>query len=216
MTLFVSFEGPEGAGKSTVIRRLVPALRERGHDVVATREPGGTPIGEEIRRVLLTSHHHAMLAETEALLNTAARAQHVAEVISPALAAGQVVLCDRFVDSTLAYQGAGRGLNVERLVALQSFATHGLWPDLTILLDVPVEVGQSRRLASGEPLNRFDADAVGFHERVRRWFLRAAAEDPARWRLIDATVAEDDVAEATLRAVLERLESEAERGRGGA
>ena len=214
MTLFVSFEGPEGAGKSSVIRRLTPALRERGHDVIATREPGGTDIGEAIRRILLTSHHHAMLAETEALLNTAARAQHVAEIIAPALASDRVVLCDRFVDSTLAYQGAGRGLNVEGLIDLQAFATRGLWPDLTILLDVPVEVGQARRLASGEPLNRFDADAIGFHERVRQWFLHAADEDPLRWRLIDATAPEDVVVETTLNAVLERLKLEAVSARG--
>ncbi|HUZ00883.1 MAG TPA: dTMP kinase [Thermomicrobiaceae bacterium] len=214
MTLFVSFEGPEGAGKSTVIRRLIPALQKRGHDVVATREPGGTDIGEAIRRILLTSHHHAMLAETEALLNTAARAQHVAEVIAPALASDCIVLCDRFVDSTLAYQGAGRGLTIDGLIGLQSFATRGLWPDLTILLDVPVEIGQARRLASGEPLNRFDADAVGFHERVRRWFLRAAEEDPGRWRLIDATVPEGDVVRMTLNAVLERLEFEGVLARG--
>ncbi|HET9015051.1 MAG TPA: dTMP kinase [Thermomicrobiaceae bacterium] len=206
MTLFVTFEGPEGAGKSTVIQHLVPALRHRGHEVEATREPGGTDIGEAIRRILLTSHHHAMLAETEALLNTAARAQHVAEVIAPALSSDRIVLCDRFVDSTLAYQGAGRGLKVDELLRLQGFAIGGLRPDLTILLDVPVEVGQARRLASGEPLNRFDADAVGFHERVRRWFLRAAEDEPARWVVIDATAPLEDVVTLTLDAVVARLD----------
>lgn len=205
MSLFVTFEGPEGAGKSTQIRRLASELEARGYSVVATREPGGTAIGEAIRQILLAPEHSAMLPETEALLNTAARAQHVAEVIQPALAAGKVVLCDRFVDSTLVYQGAGRGLPTSDLLALQRFATRGLWPDLTLLLDLPVEVGQARRRASGEPLSRFDADALGFHERVRTGFLALARDDPARWRIIDAAQSEEAVAREVLAVVLERL-----------
>lgn len=205
MSLFVTFEGPEGAGKSTQIRRLASELEARGYSVVATREPGGTAIGEAIRQILLAPEHSAMLPETEALLNTAARAQHVAEVIQPALAAGKVVLCDRFVDSTLVYQGAGRGLPTSELLALQRFATRGLWPDLTLLLDLPVEVGQARRRASGEPLSRFDADALGFHERVRTGFLALARDDPARWRIIDAAQSEEAVAREVLAVVLERL-----------
>lgn len=205
MSLFVTFEGPEGAGKSTQIRRLASELEARGYSVVATREPGGTAIGEAIRQILLAPEYSAMLPETEALLNTAARAQHVAEVIRPALAAGKIVLCDRYVDSTLVYQGAGRGLPTNELLALQHFATRGLWPDLTLLLDLPVEVGQARRRASGEPLSRFDADTLGFHERVRRGFLALARDDPARWRIIDATQSEEAVAREVLAAVLERL-----------
>lgn len=205
MSLFVTFEGPEGAGKSTQIRRLASELEARGYSVVATREPGGTAIGEAIRQILLAPEHSAMLPETEALLNTAARAQHVAEVIQPALAAGKIVLCDRFVDSTLVYQGAGRGLPTSELLALQRFATRGLWPDLTLLLDLPVEVGQARRRASGEPLSRFDADALGFHERVRTGFLALARDDPARWRIIDAAQSEEAVAREVLAVVLERL-----------
>nr|PZN62197.1 MAG: dTMP kinase [Sphaerobacter thermophilus] len=205
MSLFVTFEGPEGAGKSTQIRRLASELEARGYSVVATREPGGTAIGEAIRQILLAPEHSAMLPETEALLNTAARAQHVAEVIQPALAAGKIVLCDRFVDSTLVYQGAGRGLPTSDLLALQRFATRGLWPDLTLLLDLPVEVGQARRRASGEPLSRFDADALGFHERVRTGFLALARDDPARWRIIDAAQSEEAVAREVLAVVLERL-----------
>jgi len=205
VSLFVTFEGPEGAGKSTQIRRLASELEARGYSVVATREPGGTAIGEAIRQILLAPEHSAMLPETEALLNTAARAQHVAEVIQPALAAGKVVLCDRFVDSTLVYQGAGRGLPTSELLALQRFATRGLWPDLTLLLDLPVEVGQARRRASGEPLSRFDADALGFHERVRTGFLALARDDPARWRIIDAAQSEEAVAREVLAVVLERL-----------
>jgi dTMP kinase len=191
MGLFVTFEGPEGGGKSTQIRRLADHLTQRGIAVVVTREPGGTALGEAVRELLLGSRHSDMLPETEALLNSAARAQHVAEVIRPALAQGKVVLCDRYLDSTLAYQGAGRGLSIDDLVTLQSFATCGLWPDLTFLLDLPVEVGLSRRVASGEPLNRFDADSRAFHERVREYFLNAASADPGRWRVIDAT---DDIA----------------------
>jgi len=205
VSLFVTFEGPEGAGKSTQIRRLASELEARGYSVVATREPGGTAIGEAIRQILLAPEHSAMLPETEALLNTAARAQHVAEVIQPALAAGKIVLCDRFVDSTLVYQGAGRGLPTSELLALQRFATRGLWPDLTLLLDLPVEVGQARRRASGEPLSRFDADALGFHERVRTGFLALARDDPARWRIIDAAQSEEAVAREVLAVVLERL-----------
>ncbi|MDI3341085.1 MAG: dTMP kinase [Sphaerobacter sp.] len=205
MSLFVTFEGPEGAGKSSVVRRLAAELTARGYAVVATREPGGTKIGEAIRQILLAPDHCGMLPQTEALLNTAARAQHVAEVIRPALAAGKIVLCDRYIDSTLAYQGAGRGLDQEELLQLQRFATGGLWPDLTVLLDVPVEIGQARRRASGEPLSRFDADALGFHERVRAGFLAAARSEPRRWRIIDATRGEEEVAQEALAVVLERL-----------
>lgn len=146
-----------------------------------------------------------MLPETEALLNSAARAQHVAEVIRPALARGEIVLCDRYMDSTLAYQGAGRGLDVDELVSLQTFATRGLWPDLTFLLDLPVEVGLSRRVASGEPLNRFDADSRAFHERVRAYFLSAAQSQPERWKVIDASAAQDVVEQNLLELTLQRL-----------
>jgi dTMP kinase len=146
-----------------------------------------------------------MLPETEALLNSAARAQHVAEVIRPALERGDIVLCDRYLDSTLAYQGAGRGLNIETLRSLQHFATRELWPELTLLLDVTYEVGQARRLASGEPLNRFDVDSQSFHERIRQYFLEAAVREPTRWRIIDASRSPDVVEHDLLRAVLQRL-----------
>ncbi len=205
MGLFVTFEGPEGGGKSTQIRRLAAHLIERSYEVVVTREPGGTPLGESVRQLLLGSRHSAMLPETEALLNSAARAQHVAEVIRPALALGKIVLCDRFLDSTLAYQGAGRGLDIDDLLPLQTFATRGLWPDLTFLLDVPVDVGLSRRVASGEPLNRFDADSRVFHERVRSYFLSAACHDPRRWRVIDASADLDVVEQNLLQLTLQRL-----------
>ncbi|MBX6342669.1 MAG: dTMP kinase, partial [Thermomicrobiaceae bacterium] len=200
MSLFVTFEGPEGGGKSTQARLLARALEERGYAVVTTREPGGTPVGEAIRAILLGPEHSAMLAKTEALLNTAARAQHVAQVIRPALEAGRVVICDRFADSTLAYQGAGRGLDEAALRELQRFAIGDLVPDLTLLLDVPVAVGLARRVASGEPLSRFDVDERAFHERVRDWFLGAAAREPSRWRVIDAERAPEEVARDVLQA----------------
>jgi len=205
MGLFVTFEGPEGGGKSTQIRRLAAHLTERSYEVVVTREPGGTPLGESVRELLLGSRHSAMLPETEALLNSASRAQHVAEIIRPALALGKIVLCDRYLDSTLAYQGAGRGLNIDELTTLQRFATRDLWPDLTFLLDLPVDVGLARRVASGDPLNRFDADSRAFHDRVRSYFLSAAHADPSRWMVIDASATQDVVEQDLLALTLQRL-----------
>jgi len=205
MSLFVTFEGPEGGGKSTQIRRIARQLDDRGYSTVVTREPGGTALGEAVREILLGFSHAAMLPETEALLNSAARCQHVAEVIKPALEAGKIVLCDRYLDSTLAYQGAGRGLDIDTLIALQRFASGGLWPDLTLLLDVPYYVGQARRVASGEPLNRFDIDSQAFHERVRSYFLEAAAREPKRWRVFDASASADLVEQNVLLVLLQRL-----------
>jgi dTMP kinase len=206
--VFVTLEGPEGGGKSTQARVLAMRLQALSYDVLLTREPGGTPFGETIREILLGSRFSAMLPETEALLNSAARAQHVAEVIRPALESGKLVLCDRFLDSTLAYQGAGRGLDLETLTAMQRFATRGLWPDLTLLFDVPYQVGQARRAASGEPLNRFDSDARDFHERIRQYFLDAARSQPGRWHVIDASASPDVVEREAFEAVARRLHAE--------
>ncbi|HLI51898.1 MAG TPA: dTMP kinase [Thermomicrobiaceae bacterium] len=198
---FIAFEGTEGAGKSTQIGRLAAELTNRGYQVVVTREPGGTTIGEAIRQVLLSGSHDAMLPEAEALLNTAARAQHVSEVIQPALRAGKVVLTDRFSGSTLAYQGYGRGLDQADLVALQRFAFGDLRPDLTLLLDVPVDVGQARRRASEKALDRLDAASVDFHLRVRDGFLQLARQDPQGWRIIRADRPAADVSREVLAAV---------------
>jgi dTMP kinase len=203
---FITIEGPEGAGKSTQARRLVSALGAAGHSVVLTREPGGTEIGEAIRAILLEHRNHAMLAETEALLHTAARSQHVGEKIRPALANGQIVVCDRFVDSTLAYQGGGRGIAIERLGAIQEIATGGLKPDLKILLDVPVEVGLARRFGASGEINRMDTAGEDFHGRVRATFLQLAKEQPADWIVIDASRNEAEVAEGLIRAVASRTD----------
>ncbi|MGH2557814.1 MAG: dTMP kinase [Thermomicrobiales bacterium] len=201
---FLTFEGPEGAGKSTQARLLAEVLRGEGHEVIVTREPGGTPIGEQIRRILLDEGNYAMLAETEALLLTAARAQHVGELIRPALAAGTVVICDRFVDSTLAYQGGGRGLPALQLEAMQEMATGELRPDVRLLLDLPVEIGLRRRMKTAANVNRIDLAEVEFHERVRSRFLELAAANPAGWALIDATAEPHDVARQVVAAVASR------------
>ncbi len=202
---FIVFEGSEGGGKTVQARRLAASLEAAGHSVVLTREPGGTAVGESIRAVLLGHHDYGILAETEALLMSAARAQHVREVIGPARANGQVVLCDRFVDSTYAYQGGGHRLRMEALTAIQQFATEGLEPDLKLLLDLPVEIGLRRRHADPDSLNRIDQADLEFHQRVREMYIRLAREHPERWSVIDATGTPDDVARAIETAVRLRL-----------
>jgi dTMP kinase len=201
--VFITLEGPEGAGKTLQAERLAEAIRVRGQRTVLTREPGGTALGERIRGLVLASSDAdaAIDIRTDALLFNAARAQLVAEVIKPALAAGDVVVCARFADSTLAYQGYGAGLPIVELRALASVATGGLEPDLTILLDVPPEIGLARK--SDDSRNRFEASFdLDFHARVREGFLGLAREEPARWRVIDAgrtpeAVFEDVLAAAT-------------------
>ncbi|MFJ4373870.1 dTMP kinase [Pseudomonas japonica] len=183
--LFITLEGPEGAGKSTNRDYLAGHLRDRGLDVLLTREPGGTPLAERIRELLLAPSDEKMDADTELLLVFAARAQHLAEVIRPALARGAVVLCDRFTDATYAYQGGGRGLGVERIATLERFVQGGLQPDLTLLFDLPVEVGLSRAAARGR-LDRFEQEGQAFFEAVRQAYLDRAKADPQRYRLIDA------------------------------
>lgn len=203
MSLFVTFEGSEGSGKSTQLALLTRRLRGAGFKVVATREPGGTPLGESLRAIVLGADV-VVSAETEAYLMTAARAEHVRRVIIPALESGAVVLCDRFVDSTLAYQGAGRGLPVDELRRIQSLAIGDVWPDLTILLDVPIEEGLRRR-ADGGDSNRIDREGVEFHQRVADWFRQEAARDPERWCVVDARPAVEVVHEAISDRVLTRL-----------
>ncbi|HEU5329082.1 MAG: dTMP kinase [Thermomicrobiales bacterium] len=202
---FIALEGPEGSGKTTQLQALARALTARGLPVCATREPGGTPIGEQLRAVLLGTANHAMLPQTETLILLAARAQHVAEVISPALARGEFVLCDRYAGATYAYQGYGRGLPLEVLRGLQAFAAGACAPGLTLLFDLPAEVGLARRQATGD-VNRLDVAGLDFHRRVRAGYRALAAADPAHWVTLDATQPVAEVTAQALRILTSRLE----------
>jgi dTMP kinase len=208
--LFITFEGTEGGGKSTQIKLLAERLRAHGRETVELREPGGTPLGEEIRHLL--KHSDAgrnMTPETELLLMCASRAQLVRDVIHPALAAGRIVLCDRFYDSTLAYQGHGRGLDLERVRRVIEFAVGDLKPDLTLLLHVPVGVSEERRLARNQPANeardRFEEADRAFFERVEAGFNQLAAAEPDRIKTIEATRTIEAVGEAIWKVVRERF-----------
>lgn len=201
---FITLEGPEGSGKTTAARHLAAWLRGRGRTVVLTQEPGGTPLGDEIRRIVL--HMRGMSDDldprADALLYAAGRAQHVERVIRPALARGDWVVCARYLDSSLAYQGAGYGNDMADLRRLQSFATGGLLPDLTLLLDVPVEVGLERTRRRAE-WNRFeDTEELAFFEQVRAAYLRLAAEEPGRFRVIDGS-GSVEAADAAIRQVVQ-------------
>ena len=183
--LFITLEGPEGAGKSTNREYLAERLREQGVDVLLTREPGGTPLAERIRELLLAPSDEPMAADTELLLVFAARAQHLQQVIRPALARGCVVLCDRFTDATYAYQGGGRGLSTARIAQLERFVQGELRPDLTLIFDLPVEVGLARAAARGR-LDRFEQEQRSFFESVRHAYLARAEQSPQRYRVLDA------------------------------
>ncbi|PLP97586.1 dTMP kinase [Cupriavidus pauculus] len=193
---FITFEGIDGAGKSTHIEWVAARLRERA-TVVTTREPGGTPLGEDLRGLLL---HRKMGLETEALLMFAARREHIAEVIEPALARGDWVISDRFTDATFAYQGGGRGLPRERLEVLEQWVQGDLQPDLTLLFDVPLETA-AQRLANAREPDKFEAESRAFFERTRAEYLRRAAEAPGRFRVIDATRSIEDI-RVTLEEIL--------------
>lgn len=183
--LFITLEGPEGAGKSTNREYLAELLKQAGVEVVLTREPGGTPLAERIRELLLAPDTEVMAVDSELLLMFAARAQHLAGVIRPALARGAVVLCDRFTDATYAYQGGGRGLAHERIAILEQFVQGDLRPDLTLVFDLPVEVGLARAAARGK-LDRFEQEQQSFFEAVRQTYLARAAQAPERYRVLDA------------------------------
>jgi dTMP kinase len=202
--IFIAFEGPEGSGKSTQARLLANRIMAQGRDVVLTREPGGTPIAEQVRTILLDRANCAMLPETEALLYSAARAQHVGDVIRPALERGAVVICDRFADSTLAYQGGGRGLSIDDLRTIQRLATGGLMPTLRILVDVPVEIGLRRRFDVEDEINRLDVAGLEFHQRVRAAYLAMAAQDATSWIVVDGTDTVAVVEERIVHAVAHR------------
>ncbi len=202
--LFITFEGVEGCGKSTQLTLLQEYLEGEGHRVITTREPGGTPIAESIREILLDPANTAMGSTTELLLYEAARAQHVHEKIAPALAEGTIVLCDRFADSTTAYQGAGRGIGREVLHDLHHMATGGVWPDLTLLIDLDVTIGLERARHRGRK-DRLEREAIEFHQRVRDGFLALAAAEPERITIIDGDAPLDVVAASVQQQVRDYL-----------
>lgn len=204
--LFITLEGPEGAGKSTNREYLAERLREQGIEVVLSREPGGTPLAERIRELLLAPSDEIMDSDTELLLVFAARAQHLAQVIRPALTRGAVVLCDRFTDATYAYQGGGRGLSEARIAELEHFVQGELRPHLTLVFDLPVEIGLSRAAARGR-LDRFEQEGRDFFDAVRHTYLQRANATPARYRVLDAAQSLEAVQraiDALLPEILER------------
>ena len=204
--MFITFEGPEGSGKTSQIIPLANTLRQKGYKVFTTREPGGTSIGDQVRNILLTRmDNKGMNPRTEILLFCASRAQLVDEVIRPHLEQGEIVLCDRYADSTLAYQGYGHGLDIDFLRRLLNFATGGLKPDLTLLLDIDPEIGLRRRMNSGGEWNRLDAYELAFHKRVRHGYLKMAEEDIQHWQVIDAAQPPEVVQESLLKVVLPQV-----------
>lgn len=209
MTQFITFEGTEGCGKSTQIRLLADHLSQRGYRVCTTREPGGCRISDDIRRILLDPASEGMNPVTELMLYAAARAQHVAEVIRPAMKRGEIVLCDRFADATLTYQGYGRELDIEQIRSLNRMATDGLTPDLTILLDIPLETGLERAVDRNSLDNnsegRFEQEELAFHQRVRNGYLDLASKEE-RFRVVSAEGSIDDVAERIRHAVISEVE----------
>ena len=199
--MFISFEGTEGVGKTTLIRRIFDTLQAQGHDVVLTREPGGTPMAEQIRGLLLaTDHSESMSHDTELLLIYAARAQHLAHVIVPALKAGKTVLCDRFTDASFAYQCAGRGLSAEKLALLNTQFVSQM-PDLTFWLDAPIELGMTRARARGE-LDRFEQEKAAFFEKVRTGYAQLYQQYPQRIKRLDATQTAEQVFAAAIQHIL--------------
>ncbi|HSP35222.1 MAG TPA: dTMP kinase [Thermoanaerobaculia bacterium] len=206
--MFITFEGIEGSGKTTQLHRLAALLRERGRTVVTTKEPGGTPLADRIRAILLDSKN-VIDPIAEVLLFAASRRQHTVEVIRPAHARGEVVLCDRYTDSTLAYQGFGRRLNLDQLRTLNRWATGDLDPDLTFVFDLPEEVGLSRAVnrnfAAPEDEGRFEAEELKFHRRVREGYLALVQEQPHRYAVVDADGSIDEVFARTIETLRQRL-----------
>ncbi len=204
--MFITLEGPEGSGKTTAVETAVNKLIEMGYQIVRTREPGGTPIAEQIRNVILDKDNTAMDPRTEALLYAASRRQHLVEKVWPALKEGKIVICDRYLDSSLAYQGGARGLGVENILNINLFATENTWPDLTLLFDIKPEVGLERIAKNANrEVNRLDLEKIEFHNKVRQTFLDLSKRYPDRFVVIDASQSREKVAEDTLQAILNRL-----------
>ena len=204
--MFITLEGPEGSGKTTAVNFAVKKLEEMGYQIVRTREPGGTPIAEQIRNVILDKANTAMDPRTEALLYAASRRQHLVEKVWPALKEGKIVICDRYLDSSLAYQGGARDLGVDNVLNVNLFATENTWPDLTLLFDLPPEVGLARINANDyREVNRLDLEKLEFHNKVRNTFLELAKRYPERFVIIDASKSQEEVANATMDAILKRI-----------
>ena len=204
--MFITLEGPEGSGKTTAVEAAVKALEEKGYQIVRTREPGGTPIAEQIRNVILDKANTNMDPRTEALLYAASRRQHLVEKVWPALKEGKIVICDRYLDSSLAYQGGARGLGVDNILNVNLFATENTFPDLTLLFDITPEEGLKRISANASrEVNRLDLEKLEFHHKVRDTFLALAKRYPERFVIIDASKSREEVAKATLDAIMSRL-----------
>lgn len=204
--MFITLEGPEGSGKTTAVDIACARLKELGYQIVRTREPGGTPIAEQIREVILNKENTAMDPKTEALLYAASRRQHLVEKVWPAIKEGKIVICDRYLDSSLAYQGGARGLGVDNILNINLFATENTYPDLTLLFDIKPEIGLARIAANANrEVNRLDLEKIDFHNKVRETFLELARRYPERYVIIDASMDKETVAKAVLDVILERL-----------
>ena len=204
--MFITIEGPEGSGKSTAVATVIEELKKKGFDVLKTREPGGAPISEQIRNVILDKGNTTMDGRTEALLYAAARRQHLVETVWPAVKEGKIVICDRYIDSSLAYQGGARGLGVDNIININMFATDNTWPDLTLLFDIDPKLGLERiSLNKNREVNRLDLEALDFHNKVRQTFLELAKRYPERFVIIDASKSREEVAQDALNAILSRL-----------
>ena len=204
--MFITLEGPEGSGKTTAVSFAVEELLKRGYQIVRTREPGGTEIAEQIRNVILDKNNTKMDPRTEALLYAASRRQHLVEKVWPALKEGKIVICDRYLDSSLAYQGGARGLGIDNILSINLFATENTFPDLTLLFDIDPRIGLERIAKNKDrEVNRLDLEELEFHNKVRNSFLELAKRYPERFVIIDASKSVSEVQQDTLNAILERL-----------
>ena len=204
--MFITLEGPEGSGKTSAVKVVVERLTKMGYNIVQTREPGGTPIAEQIRNVILDVNNTKLDPRAEALLYAASRRQHLVEKVWPALKEGKIVICDRFLDSSLAYQGGARNLGVDNILNINMFATEGTFPDLTLLFDIDPKIGLERIAKNANrEVNRLDLEKLDFHKKVRQTFLELAKRFPDRFVIIDASKSMEEVAENTYKAIMEKL-----------
>lgn len=204
--MFITIEGPEGSGKTSAMREVIKRLENEGYKIVSTREPGGTPIAEEIRNIILNKNNTLLDPRAEALLYAASRRQHLVEKVYPAIREGKIVICDRFLDSSLAYQGGARGLGIDEILSINLFATEGTYPDLTLLFDLDPEIGLKRiESNNAREVNRLDLEKLDFHKKVRETFLKLKDIYKERYVLIDASKPLDEVIENVYRIIKERL-----------